>query len=69
MTVVADSFDKPNGLAFSPDERVLYVTDSGANQLPGSQRPCVRASPGMLGGAIHGGVVAQQVYLAGVRER
>ena len=35
-TVVADGFDKPNGLAFSPDERTLYVTDSGANQRPGS---------------------------------
>jgi gluconolactonase len=35
-TVVADGFDKPNGLAFSPDEHVLYVTDSGANQEPGS---------------------------------
>src|SRR4051812_17532091 len=35
-TVVADGFDKPNGLAFSPDEGVLYVTDSGANQAPGS---------------------------------
>ncbi len=34
--VVADSFEKPNGLAFSPDERILYVTDSGANQEPGS---------------------------------
>jgi gluconolactonase len=34
--VVADSFDKPNGIAFSPDERILYVTDSGANQEPGS---------------------------------
>jgi gluconolactonase len=34
--VVADGFDKPNGIAFSPDERVLYVTDSGANQEPGS---------------------------------
>ncbi len=32
----ADGFDKPNGLAFSPDERTLYVTDSGANQEPGS---------------------------------
>jgi gluconolactonase len=28
-TVVAEGFDKPNGLAFSPDERVLYVGDSG----------------------------------------
>jgi gluconolactonase len=27
-SVVADGFDKPNGLAFSPDERVLYVGDS-----------------------------------------
>jgi len=36
LSVVADSFDKPNGLAFSPDESVLYVTDSGANQEPGS---------------------------------
>jgi gluconolactonase len=42
LSVVADCFDKPNGLAFSPDERTLYVTDSGANQEPGSyyvQRP------------------------------
>jgi gluconolactonase len=40
--VVSASFDKPNGLAFSPDERVLYVGDSGANHEPGtydSRRP------------------------------
>jgi gluconolactonase len=36
LSVVADSFDKPNGLAFSSDESSLYVTDSGANQEPGS---------------------------------
>jgi gluconolactonase len=29
-TVFADGFDKPNGLAFSPDERLLYVSDNGA---------------------------------------
>lgn len=34
--VVADGFNKPNGLAFSPDELVLYVTDTGANQAPGT---------------------------------
>jgi gluconolactonase len=39
LSVVADSFDKPNGLAFSPDETVLYVADSGANQEPGSYYP------------------------------
>jgi gluconolactonase len=37
--VVADDFDKPNGLAFSPDETVLYVTDTGANQAPGTYFP------------------------------
>jgi gluconolactonase len=35
-TVVADNFNKPNGLAFSPDESVLYITDTGANQAPGT---------------------------------
>jgi gluconolactonase len=29
VEVVADDFDRPNGLAFSPDESVLYVADSG----------------------------------------
>jgi gluconolactonase len=36
LSVVADSFDKPNGLAFSPDESVLYIGDSGAIQAPNS---------------------------------
>jgi gluconolactonase len=39
LTVVASDFDKPNGLAFSPDETVLYVGDSGANHEPGSFDP------------------------------
>jgi gluconolactonase len=30
LRVVADDFDKPNGLAFSPDEKILYIADSGA---------------------------------------
>ena len=37
--VVDSSFDKPNGLAFSPDGSTLYVTDSGANHEPGSFDP------------------------------
>jgi gluconolactonase len=28
-TVVADDFVRPNGLAFSPDEKQLYIVDSG----------------------------------------
>src|SRR5262249_10455562 len=39
LTVVASDFDKPNGLAFSPDESVLYVGDSGANHEPGTFDP------------------------------
>jgi len=33
LAVVADGFDKPNGLAFSPDETVLYVGDSEARHV------------------------------------
>ncbi|MEP6677676.1 MAG: SMP-30/gluconolactonase/LRE family protein [Betaproteobacteria bacterium] len=36
VTIVADDFDHPNGLAFSPDERALYVADSGFSE--GAQR-------------------------------
>lgn len=34
LSVVAAAFDKPNELAFSPDESVLYVGDSGAIHGP-----------------------------------
>ena len=29
LTVAADDFDGPNGLAFSPDESLLYVAETG----------------------------------------
>lgn len=29
VTVACEEFDKPNGLAFSPDESILYVGDTG----------------------------------------
>ena len=32
--VIADRV-RPNGLAFSPDERLLYVTDTGRSHVPG----------------------------------
>jgi len=37
--VVADAFEKPNGLAFATDGNVLYVGDSGANQERGTFHP------------------------------
>ena len=30
-TVVADDFVRPNGLCFSPDEKILYITDTGSS--------------------------------------
>jgi len=35
VSVVADDFVQPNGLAFSPDETLLYVVDTGATHVPG----------------------------------
>ncbi|MXY20373.1 MAG: SMP-30/gluconolactonase/LRE family protein [Dehalococcoidia bacterium] len=29
LEIVADDFDRPNGICFSPDESVLYVSDTG----------------------------------------
>ncbi len=34
VTVAVDDFVKPNGLAFSPDERILYIADSGVSHDP-----------------------------------
>ncbi|WP_282606357.1 SMP-30/gluconolactonase/LRE family protein [Pelagibius sp. Alg239-R121] len=34
LGVVADDFDKPNGLAFSPDESLLYISDTGKSHDP-----------------------------------
>lgn len=30
LSLLVDDFDRPNGLAFSPDEKVLYIADSSA---------------------------------------
>lgn len=33
ITIVADDFEKPNGLAFSRNEKILYIADTGASHL------------------------------------
>lgn len=38
VTIVADDFDKPNGLAFSPDESILYIADTGVSHTPGGNK-------------------------------
>jgi gluconolactonase len=34
VQIVADDFDKPNGLVFSADEKILYIADSGRSHGP-----------------------------------
>ncbi len=34
LDIVADDFDKPNGIAFSPDESILYIADTGRSHDP-----------------------------------
>jgi len=41
---VAGDFEKPNGLAFSPKERLLYVADTGASHLENGPRHIRRFS-------------------------
>jgi gluconolactonase len=38
LEVVADDFERPNGLCFSPDERTLYVSDTSISHDPNGHR-------------------------------
>lgn len=38
-TVVVSDLDKPNGICFSPDEKKLYLVDTGLPKHPGDPRP------------------------------
>lgn len=38
VKIVADDFVRPNGIAFSPDEKLLYVADTGASHVPDGPR-------------------------------
>ncbi|MDR3493288.1 MAG: SMP-30/gluconolactonase/LRE family protein [Ancalomicrobiaceae bacterium] len=53
---VADDFVQPNGLAFSPDERTLYVSDTGATHAPGGPAHIRKFSVGE-DGRLSGGAV------------
>ncbi|HVW58072.1 MAG TPA: SMP-30/gluconolactonase/LRE family protein [Rhizobiaceae bacterium] len=56
ITVVADDFVQPNGLAFSPDEKILYIVDTGRthrDDAPAHIRKFAVSDDGKLsGGAI-----------------
>lgn len=38
-TVVVGDMDKPNGICFSPDEKKLYIVDTGEPKHPGDPHP------------------------------
>ena len=38
LRVASDDFVKPNGIAFSPDEKMLYIADTGASHDPEGPR-------------------------------
>lgn len=60
VTIVADDFWKPNGLAFSPDESRLYVVDSG--YLPDPRGPRhIRVFDVADGKTLSGGAVLAEI--------
>ena len=42
LSVVVDDLNMPNGLAFSKDETILYIADSGAIQAGDTYYPWVK---------------------------
>lgn len=56
ITIVADEYLKPNGLAFSPDESLLYIADTGATHHAGGpkhiRRHRVNADGSLSGGDV-----------------
>ncbi len=44
IAAVVTDMARPNGLAFSPDESILYIADTGATHVPGTP-PVIRAYP------------------------
>jgi gluconolactonase len=54
---VADDFVKPNGLAFSPDESLLYIADTGASHDPQGPRHIRRFKVGADGRSLTDGAV------------
>lgn len=54
LRVVASDFEGPNGLAFSPDERILYVSETG-DQFAPSPRRCIRKFAIEQDGTLSGG--------------
>ncbi len=55
LTVVLDELEGPNGLCFSPDENLLYVTDTGRQFEPASHHGIRVYALGTDGKSLHHG--------------
>jgi gluconolactonase len=55
VTVVADDFVQPNGLAFSPDESLLYIVDTGLTHCADGPHHVRRFRVGADGRSVVGG--------------
>jgi gluconolactonase len=66
LSVVAGDFVKPNGLAFSPDESILYVADTGASHDPENGPRHIRACSVNADGATLGRSTIFAICTAGL---
>lgn len=69
IEIVADDFDGPNGLAFSPDERRLYIAETG-DQTRDAPRQYIRAFDVAPDGRLSGGDIFHKIdpgYADGLR--
>lgn len=69
LTIVADDFDGPNGLAFSPEEKRLYISETG-DQTSDDPKQCVRVFDVRSDGTLAGGAVFHTIapgYCDGMR--
>ncbi|QRM57766.1 SMP-30/gluconolactonase/LRE family protein [Sinorhizobium sp. BG8] len=57
LTLVANDFQQPNGLAFSPDESLLYIADTGATHSSDGAHHIRRFSVNEDGVSLSGGEV------------
>jgi len=60
IRIAAGDFDGPNGLAFSPDERRLYVSETG-DQTTANPRQYIRVFEVDDGGTLRGGEVFHKI--------
>ncbi|MCQ8241547.1 SMP-30/gluconolactonase/LRE family protein [Rhizosaccharibacter radicis] len=60
LRVVADDFDGPNGLAFSPDERRLYIAETGDQTKP-DPRQYIRVFDVHEDGRLSGGEIFHKI--------